>query len=58
MPGNDGRKGWVVDMTGWSENSCIIKFIRFLMKRQGKNWNFSGWTIYGKEVHFETGNGY
>ena len=58
MPGNDGRKGWVVDMTGWSEKSCIIKFIRFLMKKAGQKLEFFWMTIYGKEVHFETGNGY
>ena len=40
MPGNDGRKGWVVDMTGWSEKSCIIKFIRFLMKKAGQKLEF------------------
>ena len=27
MPGNNGRKGWVVDMTGWSEKTNDTNFI-------------------------------
>lgn len=34
-----GRDGELI-MTGWSEKSCIIKFIRFLMKKAGQKLEF------------------
>ena len=40
MPGNDGRKGWVVDMTGWSEKSCSNKIYQILDEKAGKNGIF------------------